>query len=364
MLTCIIQLYHIRAAMASLIGAEFEPGSYFMSDLPVCPGCGGKLPAGSTSCPQCQRPIGSDVPGLPAGRKNPWAFSLAELFIGTTYICLLLAVTLAAPEWGAVLWGVSAFALARTIWFSVAWKRAGKPLTPMAQIGSFAESLVVMGLVAAAASVAFVGVCVPLGASVTLCCGPNYSDSLFWCAWVYGGLAGLGSGGYLLWWLWIWPIVQWWRQGEVPTLLVRLAALARTVVVLSSTFLGSATLAIGAGWAWAQSIAEGKREERLARIALYWMLLVGFAAGCVLGIVAGRWVTRARKRWFWPILAAAALALIALGLVTAFRVPPFSEEDSSPVLAGILVAYIIGIVIHRIFARAGLDDGDSTKGRK
>lgn len=300
--------------------------------------------------------------GPSAGQKNPWAFSLAELFIGTTYICLLLGITLAAPEWGAVMWGISVFALARTIWFSVAWKRIGKPVAPFAQIGSFVESLVVMSLVATAATVAFVGVCLPLGASVSQCCGPNHSDVLFGCAWVFGGLAGLGSGGYLLWWLWISPIVRFWKRGEVPTMLLRLRALARTVVVLSSTFLGSATLAIGAGWAWVQSIAEDKREERLTRIALYWWLLMGYAAGCVLGIVAGRWVTRAGRRWFWPILAGAGLAMIALLTLAAFRVPPLGDDEFTPVLVGILVAFIIGIVIHRLFAQA-MDKNDDDSSR-
>ena len=315
-----------------------------------CTHCDAELLADAAVCPRCQWPIApSNAAGLSAGKKNPWAFSLAELFIATTYVCLLLTVTLAAHEWGAVLWGVSAFALARTIWFSIAWKRAGKPFAPFGQIGSFVESLVVMGLVAAASTVAFVGVCFPLGALVSKCCGPNYSDVLFWGAWVFGVLAGLGSGGYLLWWLWIRPIVRFWKRGEVPTMLARLAELARTVVVLSSTFFGSATLAIGAGWAWMQSFAEGKREERYSRIAGYWMLLTGYAAGCVIGIVAGRWVTRAGKRWFWPILAVAVVALIWVVSLAAVREQPFTDDELAPIVAGILVAFIVGIVFHRLF---------------
>jgi hypothetical protein len=327
--------------------------------MPRCTHCDAELPAATLVCPHCQRPIEpSDASGHSAGQKNPWAFSLAELFIATTYVAVLLSVTLAAPEWGAVLWGVSAFALARTIWFSIAWKRIGKPVAPFAQIGSFVESLVVMSLVAAAASVAFLGVCFPLGASVISCCSPSHSEVLGACAWFFGGLAGLASGGYLLWWLWILPIVQFWRRGEVPTMLVRLAELARTVVVLSSTFLGSATLAIGAAWAWLLSIAEDRRDERLPRIALYWMLLAGYAFGCVIGIAIGRWATRAAKRWFWPVLAVASLALIWAIVESIFREPPFSNDESAPFFVGILVAFITGLVTHRLLAQTACRDDD------
>ena len=109
-----------------------------------------------------------------SGQKNPWSFSLAELLIGTTFVCVLLAVTLALPEWGIFLWILSGFALTRTIWYSIAWKRAGKAFSPLAQIGSLAESLLVMALISAAATVAFMGVCLPLGLTVTRCCAPSY----------------------------------------------------------------------------------------------------------------------------------------------------------------------------------------------
>ena len=329
-----------------------------MSSSTRCPHCGADLAKDARVCLDCGQPL-SGREDLSAGQKNPWAFSLAELFIGTTYICLLLAVTLAAPEWGAVLWGVSAFALARTIWFSIVWKRSGRPFTPFAQIGSYAESLVVISLVAAAASVAFVGVCLPLGASVTKCCGPNYSDALAACAWIAGGAAGLGSAGYLLWWLWIWPIVQWWRRGEVPTMRLRLAALGRTAVVLSSTFVGSAGLAIAGGWAWLLSFVQERRDERLARMALFGMLFVGYVAGCVVGILGGRWATRAGRRWFWPILAAAAAAIIGLFVFWELEIPATDIDDFAPAVIGILFVFIIGMVIHRVLGSRAAD-GDST----
>lgn len=289
-----------------------------------------------------------------AGQQNPWSFSLAELLIAITYVCILMGVTLPFPEWGAFLWTLSAIALGRTVWFSIAWKRAGQPTRPLEQVGSFVESLAVLGLVSAAAAVAFVGVCFPLGASVTNCCSPNHSDALSACAWIFGGLAGLGGGGILLWWLCIVPIVQWWRTGRPPTIVMRLAALGWSMMTLSSTFLGSATLAAVAGWTWLRFVAAKleQRDERQFRLALYWMLLAGYVLGMLLGVVAGRLVAAAGRKRFWPCLAAAGLAIVVLLAVAARGMSPAgaNEEPIVPLaMVGMLVAFVVGLVIRRFF---------------
>ena len=338
-----------------------------MPDSVVCPHCGRESPPAISHCPHCQRLIGkSDCSRpaqaeparhpLPARSSNPWSFSIAELLLGTTFVAVLLAVTLAVPEWGIFLWIISALALARTIWFSVAWKRAGRPFLPLAQAGSFAESLFVMALISAAATVAFLGTCFPLGVTVTHCCSPSDSEFLAGFAWVVGISAGLGSGGYLLWTLVIRPIVAWRRLGQPPTMVERIAVMGRSVVLLATTMLGSALSALSYAWGWLLALGSvlEERNARTSRIILYLVLLAGYIAGTVLGVVCGRQLVHRVRIWFWPALVVAALASIPLTIM-GFHLIPGASDDSgiSLGLLAVVVAFAVGLLIHRILGERG-----------
>lgn len=314
-----------------------------------CEVCGAPLEEGAI-CPRCQ-PVGldRDSPSPSAGQRNPWAFSLAELLLGTTYVCILLGVTLPFPEWGIFLWILSAVALARTIWLSVAWKRAGKPFTALAQIGSYAESLLVGVLVSAAACVAFLGVCFPLGAPFFQCCATN-TDAFMGGAFALGGIAGLASGGYLLWVLWIRDFVRWfWRQ-EPPTMLARGVALANSVILLSSILLGSAAAAAVGGLAWLVATAEEYRDSRSGRIGLFFCLLAGYVVGAAGGIIAGRAMARVGRQWFLPLLIVALLLLAGFSLT--YAVDALTSNGDSAIFTlpviGVLLSLIAGMVLNRI----------------
>ena len=323
-----------------------------MSLSPCCSECGAPLKTDGT-CPRCHGLQEREAPLPSAGQKNPWAFSLAELLLGTTYIAILLGVTLPFPEWGAVLWVLSAVALARTAWLSIAWKRAGRPFTPLAQIGSYAESLLVGVLVSAAASAAFFGVCFPLGATVFQCCSPSHSDFLVGAAFVLGGVAGLASGGYLLWTLCLRDFVYWfWRQGP-PTMLDRGLALARAVITLATAMLTSALDATVGGLTWLVASHPDHRDAKGPRVALYFLLLAGYIAGAAAGIVAGRIVARAAHQWFWPLLIPALVLLAGASLTFAIDALTGSGDSAIftlPVI-GLLLTLIMGLALNRVLPR-------------
>ena len=303
----------------------------------------------------------------PAGR-NPWSFSIAELLLATTYVAALLAVTLALPEWGIFLWIISALALARTIWLSIVWKRTGRPFLSLAQAGSFAESLLVMALVSAAATIAFLGTCFPLGVTVTHCCSPSDSELLAGFAWAIGIGAGLASGGYLLWTLVIRPIVAWWRFGQPPTMVERIAAMGRSLVLLTTTMLGSGLSALAYGWGWLLALGGRleERDDRTGRIILYLVLLAGYIVGTVLGIVVGRHLIRRVRSWFWPVLAASGITAAVLAIL-ALRVLPQPYQDDSGIawtLLGVVTALAVGLAIHRILGGAAPSDAKSNASKR
>lgn len=323
-----------------------------MSLAPCCSECGAPLKADGT-CPRCHGLQEREAPLPSAGQKNPWAFSLAELLLGTTYIAILLAVTLRFPEWGAFLWVLSAVALARTVWLSIAWKRAGRPFSPLAQVGSYAESLLVGVLVSAAASAAFFGVCFPLGSTVFQCCSPSHSDFLMGAAFVLGGVAGLASGGYLLWTLCLRDFVYWfWRQGP-PTMLSRGITLARSLIVVSTAMLTMAAAAAMGGLAWLGTSSPDSRDAKGPRIALYFLLLAGYVVGAAGGIFAGRVLARAARQWFWPLLIPALVLLAGASLT--FAIDALTGAGDSAIFTlpviGLLVTLIAGLVVNRVLPR-------------
>ncbi len=336
-----------------------------------CPHCDTLLAPNASHCGACQRPVaGSRAADASAGAKNPWSFSLAELLIGTTYLCILLAVTLVAAEWSIYLWVASAVALARTVWYSVAWKRAGRPFSSLAQALSFAESLLVTVLISAAATVAFLGTCLPLGLTVVRCCSPNHSEFLAGLAWVLGGAAALACGGYLLWRLAIRPVVVWWRGNKPPTMFARWATMADAAVRLCGAMLGSGAAAWTAGWTWMVSLGTRleQRDERTARIILYCILLFGYIAGAVLGVRLGRRIATQTQFWFWPPLAVAGLGSAALIVLASGALPAPYRDDSgiSATLAGVLMTFFVALIMHRVLGQSAdslAQGGDAEKGK-
>jgi uncharacterized membrane protein YfcA len=239
-----------------------------------------------------------------------------------TFVCVWLGVTVQWPPVGIGLAVLAAPALVRAWWYQRAWRKAGVPLTPLQAALSFVGSLAVMALVAAAGSVAFVGVCFPLALSQFDYPGPGGSEFLFWSSWVAGGAAALLVSGILVWRLWIAAVIQRRATGQPPESRQRLLAFWHALLIVFCTLSLAGALGIGGLFTtyWLPVLAFSPRSDKLVRIVAYLVSLAGFIGGGWLGYRT----TRGSLALAAP-LAAGCLALWlahGLGWAVVSNVPP------------------------------------------
>jgi hypothetical protein len=228
-----------------------------------------------------------------------------------TFVCVWLGVTVQWPPVGIGLAVLAAPALARAWWYQRAWRKAGVPLTPFQAALSFVGSLVVMALVAAAGSVAFVGVCFPIGLSQFEYRGPTI-EFLFYSAWFWGGVAALLVGGFIVWRLWIAAARQRRITGMPPSGRQRLLAFWHVLFIVFCVLTIGCAAGIGGMLLFALivELLHSPGARVVARAVMYVIGLAGFAGG---GWIAYR-LTRNSLAGAAPWFAACLAGWLGLGI--------------------------------------------------
>jgi len=184
----------------------------------ICSNCGTENGPQRTQCWLCREPIGpADQPpaamhtSVPAVRTTR-TFSLSSLMLLTALAAVCLGVMRQSLGLGIVLAILATPALLRTVFLAQKKKGPGGSMSSGEKVATFIGALAVVTTIGAAACVAFVAICFPIGLATFNMHGASSGVAL---AFLFGIAAGLGTLALGIW-LWLFRPKRKRLRTEMP----------------------------------------------------------------------------------------------------------------------------------------------------